>query len=450
MSDVSLVPPHDLTAESAVLRACMVYDDAFDQSADVLHAEAFYSEAYRRVYEAIAHLRLDLQPTDTVSVGTRLRESGRLQQVGGQASLTDILANAPAVGNVRAHALTIVRLWKARQIIFEAQRTVAQGLAALGDPEEFVTRAAEAMHAIAHSSAATTIEPIAHALKERMIEITRAEHTGVSVGIPSGFACVDRLTGGLHRGDLTILAARPGVGKSALALAIADAVSTAGHAVAFFSLEMVKAQLVDRLLCMGARADVALMRIGKLSSSEWSRVTTESLRVNKLPLWIDDRPGVTALEVAAKSRRVQAEESKRGRRLGLIVVDYLQLMRSSAHARKMNSREREVSETAEYLKALAASLDVPVLALSQLNRQSEQGDGRKPRLSDLRESGALEQHANNVMFIHRAREQDDATAELILAKQRNGPTGVSTIRFEARFTRFSDMPEGYGHEYAAQ
>jgi replicative DNA helicase len=459
------VPPHDLGAEAAVLSAVMVDPLALDRVCEFLKPEHFYSEAHRRIFEACVELSSQGKPVDVVQAATWLRDHERLAQVGGVEYLTEVLNAAPAVANVAAYGRTIHEKWRVRQLILACQHVTAQGYVGYGDAQQFIDSAEQAVYEIAHSRESTNVRTLKELMHEAFQRIESASARGARItGIPTGYDRYDRMTSGLHDGELTIVAARPGMGKTSFVLNIAVNVASPlqlesahdpnerweepGLGVIFFSLEMPREQIANRMLCAEARVDVSCVRTGQLTTSHWSKLTHAAAQLQHLSVWIDDSPTLSILELRSKVRRLQAEfgRGQEKRRIGLVVVDYLQLMRGSEGAA---SREQEISEISRGLKQLAKELNLPVIALSQLNRAVETRAERskRPQLSDLRESGAIEQDADNICFIYRddyynKDTMDRNIAELIVAKQRNGPTGIVKVRFEPQYTRFDNLAEG--------
>jgi replicative DNA helicase len=474
------VPPNDLDAEAAVLSAVMLDTMALDKVLEFLKPEHFYSEAHRRIYEAAVELRSIGQPVDVVQVGTWLKNRERIAQIGGMAYLTELLNAAPAVTNVAHYGRTIHEKWRVRQLIGTCQRVAAEGYLDYGEAQQYIDGAEQAVYEIARTPESSSVEKLLDVMKKSFKALTEAMQRGDRItGTPSGYDRYDRLTAGLHPGDLTIVAARPGMGKTSFVLNVATNVASPrgrqaegapneedvassskrwdepGVGVAVFSLEMPREQIANRMLCSEARVDVGKLRQGHLSPQDWSRLTQAASYLGTLPIWIDDSPSLSILELRAKVRRLQAEfdrpdpggASRPLRRVGLVVVDYLQLMKGRDGAQ---SREQEISEISRGLKALAKELHLPVIALSQLNRavETRSEKSKRPQLSDLRESGAIEQDADNIVFIYRDEYYNrEATtepniAELIISKQRNGPTGTVKVRFDHAFTRFDNLADG--------
>jgi replicative DNA helicase len=461
------VPPHDLGAEAAVLSAVLLESDALDRVLEILRAEHFYLEAHRRIYEACVALSRESKPVDLITVAGWLRDREQLQQVGGATYLAQISDAVPAVAHVQSYARIVREKWRVRQLIAICQRIAAEGYGDVGEVQQFVDGAEQAVYEIARtpeSSSVHRIKPIIRSVFQTIQEhAARGERI---TGYATGFERLDKQMSGLHPGELSIVAARPGMGKTSFVMNVAVNVAAPrtvqdegdpsgvreipGWGVAVFSLEMPKEQLASRMLCSEARVDVGKLRQGHMSDRDWGALTQAASFLNPLPIWVDDTAALGVLELRAKVRRLQAE-CLRGdagcEKIGMVVVDYLQLMRGSPNAQ---SREQEISEISRGLKQLAKELAVPVVALSQLNRavETRATKDKRPQLSDLRESGAIEQDADNIIFIYRDdyynKEESDqkGIAELIVAKQRSGPTGRVRVRFESAYTRFDNLAPG--------
>ncbi|HEY3817174.1 MAG TPA: replicative DNA helicase [Polyangiaceae bacterium] len=464
------VPPHDLDAEGAVISAVMVDPGALDKVNEFLKPEHFYSEAHRRIFEACVELSSTGRPVDVVQVATWLRDRERLAQVGGMAYLTEVLNTAPAVANVAAYGKTIHEKWRVRQLILTCQRVTSQGYAGYGEAQSFIDGAEQAVYDIARTRESSSVYMLRDVMRETFKKIEKANARGRRItGIATGFDRYDRMTSGLHDGELTIVAARPGMGKTSLVLNMAANVASPqqlesahdpnerweepGYGVVVFSLEMPREQIVNRMLCSEAKVDVSRVRTGMLTPSDWSKLTQAASHLGSLSIWVDDTPALALLELRSKVRRLQADYDRvdeatgeKKQRIGLVMVDYLQLMRGRENA---NSREQEISEISRGLKQLAKELSLPVIALSQLNRAVEtRGEkSKRPQLSDLRESGAIEQDADNICFIYRddyynKESAEKNVAELIVAKQRNGPVDTVRVRWDGQYTRFDNLADG--------
>jgi replicative DNA helicase len=463
------VPPHDLDAEAAVLSAILLERDALDKVLELLQPEHFYSEANRRVYEVAVELSSQGTPIDIVSVAGKLRDRERLAQVGGSAYLAQLVDAVPSVAHLETYARMVREKWRVRQLIATCQRVAAEGYGDVGAVQEFIDGAEQAVYEIARTPEASSVQRIEPIIRSVFEQITELARRGERItGVPTGFERLDAKTAGLHDGELTIVAARPGMGKTSFVLNVAVNVASPktvsdggdeggpdaareepGMGVAVFSLEMPREQLASRMVCSEGRVDVGKMRQGFLQDRDWNSLTQAASFLYRLPIWIDDTPSLGVLELRAKVRRLQAEfnrstpEGGVAQRIGLVIVDYLQLMSGHQYT---SSREQEISEISRGLKRLAKELRVPVIALSQLNRAVETRGtkDKRPQLSDLRESGAIEQDADNIIFIFRddyyeAESELKGIAELIVAKQRNGPTGKVKVRFESAYTRFDNL-----------
>lgn len=457
------VPPADVDAEAAVLSSILLSSEAFDTVQEILDPQHFYVDANRRVYEAVLELATKNRAVDTLSVAGYLRDRGRLDQIGGTPYLAELVDATPAVAHVEEHAKTIREKWRLRSLIATCQRFAAEGYGDCGDVQEFVDEAEQSIFELARIKSESDVVPVREAIQQAFHVLTEARQKGGGVtGFSSGFTELDRRTSGMHKGDLYIVAGRPGMGKTSFVLNVAANVASpklvssrergaapvevSGDAVAFFSLEMPREQLAARLLSSEARVNMADLRSGQVSSDDWNKLTEAAARMGRIPLWLDDTPAISILDLRAKLRRLQAELRKHPdgpKELGLVAIDYLQLM---SGRKGVNSREQEISEISRGLKQLAKEMSVPVMALSQLNRSVETRGtkDKRPQLSDLRESGAIEQDADAIMFIYRDEyyfedSPDKGQAEVIVAKQRNGPTGTVKVKFTQQYTRFDNL-----------
>jgi len=446
------VPPQNLEAEESVLGAILLENDAINQALEILGADDFYREAHRTLFRAMVELSDRNQPVDAITLTDALRAKGKLEEVGGPAYIAELAMRVPTAANV-GHYARIVR----EKAVLRSLASVATEIASAaydGQPnvDEFLDEAEHRVFEISERR----IKPSFHSMQEltrdslKLIE-KLYERKELVTGVPTGFTDLDRITAGLQPSDLIIIAARPSMGKTALALNIAAYAATEAEpriGVAFFSLEMAKEQLVLRLLCSEARVDSAKARAGYLGERDFPKLAQAAARLSEAPIYIDDSSDISPIVLKAKCRRLMRE---RDSKLGLVIVDYLQLMRSS---RPGESREKEISEISRSLKAMAKELKVPVIALSQLNRQVETRPDRRPLLADLRESGAIEQDADVIAFIYRDEvykgkdSKVPGTAEVIIAKQRNGPTDTAVLTFLREYTRFENYtPEvGYAEE----
>ena len=442
------VPPCDLVAEAACLSAIMLSATArehcvYDDVAEVVQFDDFYAEAHRRIFEAMGELATENRLPDMVEVGTKLRERDRLAQVGGMAYLAEILDSAPAVSNVRSYALTVLSMARLRRMIAACRLVMAE--AYLHPRVELIDEHATAMAALADTQRRDTLVHVKTSVRDAGEALKRAIANGDGIsGVRTGIDRLDRVLTGMHLGDLTILAARPGMGKTALAMKAARHSAGLGHGVAVFSLEMPHVQLTTRMLAAEARVGLHNVRTGQgLTPLKWQNLANSSVELSTMPMWLDDEPGQTIQHVRSKIRRVTRELAKADVGLKLVVVDYLQLMRGRG-----DTREQEIAGIARGLKAIAKEFKVAVLALSQLNRKVEEQRGdKRPNLSHLRESGAIEQDADNVVFIYRddyynKESAEMNVAELIVGKQRNGPTATVKCRWDRENTTFENLADG--------
>ena len=436
---IDRLPPQNLDSEQAVLGSILIDRDAIIEIADFLTADDFYRQAHARIYAAMLELFEHREPIDIVTVAEVLERANDLEAIGGAGYLSQLGNDTPTAVHVVQYARIVERKAILRRLISAAGRIAAIGYEDGSDIQESIDRSEAELFAVSQRRAGEGFSPLRSLLHDAYDRLDYLHtHRGEIVGIPSGFNDLDQLTTGFQGSDLVVLAARPSVGKTSLALNIAEHASVReGKTVGLFSLEMSKDQLILRLLSSVAGIDSQRLRSGFLEELDFARIAPAMQALSEAPMYIDDTPAISAMELRTKARRLQAE-----RGLDLVIVDYLQLMQASTTNRDAN-RVQEVSEISRSLKSLARELKVPILALSQLSRQPEiRGDG-EPRLSDLRESGAIEQDADLVLFLWREKEKpgEDASADgevinLRLAKHRNGPTGEIKLWFRKSQTRF--------------
>ncbi len=429
-------PPANPEAEQSVLGAILVRPEVLDRVADIIVPGDFYREAHGRIFQAMLDLYGRGEPVDLVTVTALLRERGQLEGVGGPVFLASLSEEVGFATNANYYASLVHDKSILRRLLETTQEIAGQCLSSVEDVAEFLDAAEQKVFEVAETKVRAGFKPLATLVHDEIAHLDAIWHreAGRITGVPSGFPDLDNYTAGFQRGDLIILAARPSMGKTALALNIAFNASYKPQVpVAFFSLEMSKEQLVRRLLSSVGEVDANNLRRAFLSSQEWANLQNGAGYLEDCQIYIDDTPAATVLDIRAKARRLKAEG-----KLGLVIIDYLQLMRGRHDA---PSREQEISEISRSLKALAKELDVPVMALSQLNRRVEERPNKRPQLADLRESGAIEQDADVIIFIYRDevyREDspDKGIAEVIVGKQRNGPTGKVKLSFRDKFTRF--------------
>jgi replicative DNA helicase len=430
------VPPQNLDAEESVLGAILLDNTAIDRVTGMLQPDDFYRENHRKIFRAMQALADRSEPADLVTLGEQLRSRGELADVGGAAYLAELAERVPTAANVAHYARMVRDKAVLRNLIGTATSIAERGYGGQ-DVKELLDRAEQEIFALSEREVRPAFVRLDGLLNSTFDTIERLFEQKQSVtGVPTGFVDFDRLTAGLQPSDLIIVAGRPSMGKTALCMNIAENAALKSDAgVAIFSLEMSKEQLVMRMLCSEARIDSQRLRGGFLKDSDWPKLAKAAGMLAEAPVFIDDTGAISILEMRAKARRLQAEKG-----LGMIIVDYLQLMRGRT---SNEGREREISEISRGLKALAKELAVPVVALSQLNRSLEQRQDKRPMLSDLRESGAIEQDADVIMFVYRDEYYNPETNDKgIVGKQRNGPTDTVKLRFFKEFTRFENHASG--------
>jgi replicative DNA helicase len=436
------VPPQNLDAEESVLGAMMLTPGAIAAVTDVLSAEGheFYRESHARVYRAALALYAKGEPVDAITLVDELDERGELEDAGGKVRIHELAVLVPASANAGHYARIVKESATLRGLIRVGGDIARLGWERPGETSELIDRAEQILFDLSQEKATSEFSHIEALLKESFERITQLYESGTDVtGVPSGFRDLDRITSGFQEGNLVVIAARPSMGKSALGLGVAANLAVRRNVpVALFTLEMSKAEVTQRLMCSEAKVESQRLRTGKLSADDWPRLTASCDKLAKAPVYVDDTGSITMMEIRSKARRLKSKHPE----LGLIIVDYLQLMTSGMSA---ENRVQEVSQISRSLKVLARDLDVPILALSQLSRAVEQRHDKRPILSDLRESGSIEQDADIVMFIYRdeyyngEESEQQGLAEVIVAKHRNGPTDTVKLSFLKRYAKFSDL-----------
>ncbi len=436
-------PPAAVEVEQAVLGAMIIEAEAVPKALEVLKPECFFDKKNRIIFEAMIRLFEANEPIDNVSIFEELRKEGKLDAAGGAAYIAQLSQNITSAANVDYHARVILEKWILRKLISTSIDIAGRAFRASDDVFDLLDAAETEIFQITESGLKESFKSMDKAVKEA-IEHIEAIHSNQksAFAVPTGYIQLDDMLGGFQKSDLIIIAARPSMGKTAFALSIArNAAVDHGVPIAIFSLEMSTNQLVTRLISSEARINAHSIRTGKFKAQDGSRISRTAHKLMKAPIYIDDTPAQTVLEIRAKARRLKAEKN-----IGLIIIDYLQLMNSSA---RMESREREISQISRSLKALAKELNVPVVALSQLNRAVESRHDKRPQLSDLRESGSIEQDADVVIFLNRPEfygittdsdgNPTEGIAEIIIGKQRNGPTGEIKLFFLKEFAKFENL-----------
>jgi replicative DNA helicase len=430
------IPPHNLDAEQSVLGSMLLDKEAVAAASEVLQGEDFYSDAHKEIYEAILDTYDQGKPVDLVTLAEALRQRGSLEAVGGGTYISDLSISVPSTANVRYYIRIIEEKSILRKLISASNEIIKESYEASEDLDIIIDHAEKKIFDISQKKNKQSFESIKTILLETYSKIEEmSKNKGRITGVPTGFRDFDMRTSGLNPSDFVLIAARPSMGKTSFAMNIAQNAAVRYKVpVAIFSLEMAKDQLAQRMLSSEANVELQKVRTGDLSEEDWIKLVNAATPLSQAPIFIDDTPGVTAMEVRSKARRLKMEHN-----LGLIVIDYLQLMSGRG---KTESRQQEVSEISRSLKALARELQVPVVALSQLSRGPEARQDHRPMLSDLRESGAIEQDADLVVFLYRDEYYNPDTekkniAEAIIAKQRNGPTGTVELVWLGQYTKFA-------------
>ena len=439
------VPPQNIEAEQSVLGAMLIEKEAIPKVMEILRDTDFYREAHRVIFNAMLELYNKNEAVDMITVTEILKRDSKLEDVGGIAYITSLANAVPTAANVTYHASNIEEKSILRQLVSVSTQIASMGYEASDDVKNIIDSAESKILEISNRKKTADFTPINEIVLDsfKSIEALMGNKNGLT-GLPTGFEDLDNLTSGLHGSDFIILAARPSMGKTAFALNVvqnvairaAKKVGGAPKTVAFFSLEMSKEQLVQRMLCAEANIDSQRLRIGELRDEDWAMLINTADTLSSANIYIDDTAGITAMDMRSRARRLKAEHG-----LDLIVVDYLQLMQGSGKKNNSGDRQQEVSEISRSLKALARELDVPVIALSQLSRSVEARQVKRPMLSDLRESGSLEQDADIVAFLYREDYYNPETenkniTELIIAKHRNGPVDTVNLFFHKQYTKF--------------
>ncbi|HZD41837.1 MAG TPA: replicative DNA helicase [Terriglobales bacterium] len=432
------VPPQNLEAESSVLGGILLENEAINLVLELLRPDDFYRESHRKIFRAMIELSDRSEPIDLITLSEFMKSRSDLEAVGGTAYLASLADFVPTAANISYYARIVREKSILRSLITTATDIATRGYEDQGNVEEFLDTAEKVIFDISEKKVKASFVAVGDMIKDTLKTVEKLyERKEMVTGVPTGYDDLDRLTAGLQPSDLIVVAGRPSMGKTAFSLNIAANAAFTGTGVAVFSLEMAKEQLVLRMLCSEARVDNSKIRSGYLGERDFPKLANAAGRLHEAPIYIDDTPAISVLELRAKARRLVRDRAKK---VGLIVVDYLQLMRGMGMA---SNREQEISEISRSLKALAKELHVPVIAISQLNRRVEDRGDKRPMMSDLRESGAIEQDADVIMFIYRDEVYNPKTdnkgiAEVIIAKQRNGPIDTVELTFLSEFTRFEN------------
>ncbi|MER5759161.1 MULTISPECIES: replicative DNA helicase [unclassified Streptomyces] len=434
------VPPQDLDAEQSVLGGMLLSKDAIADVVEVIKGHDFYRPSHETIFQAILDLYAKGEPADPITVSAELTRRGEISKIGGAPYLHTLVQSVPTAANAEYYAEIVHERAVLRRLVAAGTKITQMGYAADGDVDEIVNSAQAEIYAVTEQRTSEDYLPLGDIMEGALDEIEAiGSRSGQMSGVPTGFTDLDSLTNGLHPGQMIVIAARPAMGKSTLALDFARACSIKANLPSvIFSLEMGRNEIAMRLLSAEARVALHHMRSGTMTDDDWTRLARRMPDVSAAPLYIDDSPNLSMMEIRAKCRRLKQRSD-----LSLVVIDYLQLMQSGG-SRRPESRQQEVSDMSRNLKLLAKELEVPVIALSQLNRGPEQRTDKKPMVSDLRESGSIEQDADMVILLHRedAYEKESpraGEADLIVAKHRNGPTATITVAFQGHYSRFVDM-----------
>ena len=432
---ISRIPPHSIEAEQSVLGSMLLDREAVAVAADGLKPEDFYLDAHKEIFDAMVEIFDRGEPVDLVTVVEELRQRTTLNAVGGVSYITDLSMTVPSTANIKYYVGIVEEKSILRRLISACNDVIRESYEAREDIDIIVDHAEKKIFEVTQRNTTTDFEPVKTILLDTYTKIEElSKNKGKVIGIPTGFIDLDQKTSGLHPSDFILVAARPSMGKTSFVLNIAQyAALRANVPTAIFSLEMSKDQLVQRMLSSESNVELQKIRTGELTEEEWIKLVEAAGPLSQAPIYIDDTPGISVMEMRSKARRLKMEKG-----LGLIVIDYLQLMSGRGRA---ENRQQEISEISRSLKALARELSVPVITLSQLSRAPEARTDHRPMLSDLRESGAIEQDADVVMFLYRDEYYNPDTekkniAELIIAKQRNGPTGTVELVWLGQFTKF--------------
>ncbi len=440
MAKLDRIPPQNIEAEQAVLGAMLLEKSAITAATELLCVDDFYREAHRLVFEAIVELAKRDEAADLVTVTEQLKKTEKLEKAGGIAFVTSLANVVPTAANIKYHANIVLEKAQLRNLINTTTEIAGEAYEDVEEIGALMDKAEKAILRVTGRGTSFNFTPIGKLVIDVFEKVEkRSQDKNALTGLASGFLYLDRLTSGFQPSDLILVAARPSMGKTAFTLNIATYVAVKlKQPVAFFSLEMSNEQLVQRMLCAEGGIDSQALRAGELTDEDWKHLIIASDRLTKAPIYIDDTPGITVSELRAKARRIH---SKYG--LSLVIIDYLQLMQGRS-SRNSDNRQQEISEISRSLKALARELGVPVIALSQLSRSVESRTIKRPMLSDLRESGSLEQDADIVMFLYRDEYYNEDSerkneADVIIAKHRNGPIDTIPLFFEKRFTKFTTL-----------
>lgn len=440
------IPPQNIEAEIAVLGSMLIEENALSQAIELMNENYFYNDSHRGIFKAIVSIYTQSKPADLITVIEELRKNNALDKCGGASYITSLTQAVPTAANITHYAKIVREKYILRSLIATGTQIVTESYQGEADPNDLLDKSERMIFEIMTKKTNTSFVPVSEVVKESIELIDNLYQRKENItGVPTGFHEFDMMTAGLQPSDLIIIAGRPSMGKSALATCIAEHAGIVERVpTALFSLEMAKHQLAQRMLCSHAKVEFHKVRTGFLSQSDWPKLTNAASKLSEAPIFIDDTPSISILELRAKARRLKSQHD-----IQLVIVDYIQLMRGPA---KVDNRQQEISEISRSLKALAREINAPVIGISQLSRAVESRSDRRPQLSDLRESGAIEQDADVVLLLLREEyynptPENRGLAELIVAKQRNGPVGSINLAFIKEFTRFENIAK---HREVAQ
>jgi replicative DNA helicase len=437
------LPPQNVEAEQSILGGILIENEALHKVMEILTVDDFYRDAHQMIFNAMLDLLERGEPADLITLMNELRKLNQLDSIGGASYLASLSDSVPTAANIEYYAKIVKEKSILRKLIQTSTEIVTKSYEDREDVEELLDEAEQSIFEISENRVKPSFYPIKKIVKDSFEIFQRLyEKKELVTGIPSGFKELDRMTAGFQPSDLIIVAGRPSMGKTAFCLNLAQYAAIENKIpIAIFSLEMSKEQLVIRMFCSEAHVEGNRLRTGFLNESDWPKLTIAAGNLSEAPIFIDDSPALSVLELRAKARRLKGEHG-----LGMLIIDYLQLMRGRM---KVESRQQEISEISRSLKALAKELNIPVIAVSQLSRKTEERTGNRPQLSDLRESGAIEQDADLILFLYRDEvynrsdeNPNKGKAEIIIGKQRNGPIGKVELQFEDKFTAFRELYKG--------
>jgi len=446
----NMLPPQDFEAEQCVIGSLLLYNEAVFEVIDLIDETCFYGEVHKSIFLAIKSLSEKNEPIDIVTLSNELKKQNKLEIIGGDTYLAELYNSVPTATNALYYAKIVKEKYQERNLLNTCREIVNDIYNSGLDTEELLNSAESKVFQVTSDKVKLPYLHVKEAIKNTFDKLEEIYKSGLAhSGVNTGYLDLDKLLGGFKPGQFIVIAARPGVGKTALAMNFArNAALRVGKTVVVFSLEMTKEEVTGRLLCSEARVDVSKLNSNELKDEDWGRLSRAAAEISETDIFIDDKSGITPGEIRAKCRRIQSMLNSQKKNLDMVIIDYLQLMRMGSGINKNANREQIVSEISRTLKEIAKELSVPVIALSQLNRESEKRQDKRPMISDLRESGSIEQDADCIMFIYRDEMYNEDSdhkgiAEIIVAKNRSGPRGVIQLSWLPRFTAFENLAKNY-------